>query len=79
MTARVRRADGVFEALGQHVAGRQVHVDEDGHAAVLDDRGDRGGEAGRHGDDLVARLQAAGRVAGWSEWRRRRGWRWSRS
>ena len=48
---------GRFQPRRVHVVGRQVHVEEHGDAAVLKDRVDRGREARRHGDDLVARLE----------------------
>ena len=57
------RREGRLELATVEVVGRQVDVDEDGHQPVLDDRVDRGREAGGGGDDLVAGLQPARRRA----------------
>ena len=58
---RFSGGEGGFELIDADVAGGGIVVDEDGHGAGLDDRGDGGGEAGGDGDDFVAGLNAAGR------------------
>ena len=50
---------GVFELVDADVGSRRIDIDEDRHAALLNDRGNRGGKAGGHGDDFVAGAQAA--------------------
>lgn len=48
------RTDGLRDPLRGGVVGAEFDVDEDRHQTVLQDRVDRRGKAGRHGDDLVA-------------------------
>ena len=67
---RVRQHDG-FRAIGDggfklsyvDVVSRKLNVDEDRDESVLNDRIDRGGKAGGHGDDFVAAAQSGGRRA----------------
>ena len=56
--ARARR-EGVLQLVDVDVVARQLDVDEHGHEAVLHDRIDRRGKAGRDRDHLVARTQPA--------------------
>ena len=51
------RADRLAQPLGNRAVVPQVHVDEDRHQVVLQDRAQRRGKPGRHGHDFVARLE----------------------
>ena len=58
MIARVRGRDGRAQLVRIGVVVAQADVHEDRHQAVLHDRRHGAGEAGGHGDDLVAGLEA---------------------
>ena len=52
------RLIGGFKQRTIGIPGGCPGVDEDGNGANLNDRSDRGGETGRHGDDFVAGTDA---------------------
>ena len=51
------RADCRCDLVGKDVVGSYPDIDEDGDKPVLDDRGNRGGEARCCGDYLVSRFE----------------------
>ena len=49
-------ADGCRDLIGQCIVCGDIHIDKDRDQIVLDDGVEGRGEAGGHGDDLIARL-----------------------